>query len=64
VELSYLSCRRFCEGAQGQAHWVDFSPGSGSLSYSVPSRVRSMRSNECLVLSDSDWLLSDYSLVT
>jgi hypothetical protein len=27
VGLSYFSCRRFYEGAQSQAHWVNFSPG-------------------------------------
>lgn len=35
VGLSYSRCRRFNEGAQSQAHWVKFSPGSDSLSCSL-----------------------------
>lgn len=35
-ELDFsCSSRRFCEGAHGPAHWVDFSPGSRSLSSSA-----------------------------
>jgi hypothetical protein len=56
VGHSYLSCRRFNEGAQSQAHWVKFSFGSDSLSCSVSAQWLWLATH----WSVPDWLLRIY----